>query len=210
MKSDFVSTGLYFVLDHAGKKQSESVWDPSCADKGFTFTTSNAPMAGQLYWDYTKQALVFNMFGPHLDPVGRPNLGFARMRIHKAWLECRFPGNTLDTANKVIVEIIDQSGVAQVATTSVSTTRDSIYISASGFHFSSPTLMAKADKSAGITPLSSLSLISDYWPTSGGNSDKTSVTNKSVTKTTIICVKGKTIKKVSGVKPLCPSGYKKK
>jgi hypothetical protein len=70
--------------------------------------------------------------------------------------------------------------------------------------------MAKADKSAGSTPLSSLSLISDYWPTSGGSSDKTSATNKLVTKTTIICVKGKTIKKVSGVKPLCPSGYKKK
>ena len=210
MKSDFISTGLYFVLDHAGKTPSESLWDPSCADKGFTFTTSNAPMAGQLYWDYSKQSLVLNMYGPHLDPVGKPNLGFARTRIHKAWLECRFPGNTLDTANKVVVEIIDQSGVAQIATTSVSTTSDSIYISASGFHFSSPTLIAKADKSAGSTPLSSLNLIADYWPTSDGKSDKTSSADKLATKITITCIKGKTIKKVSGVKPMCPSGYKKK
>jgi hypothetical protein len=29
-------------------------------------------------------------------------------------------------------------------------------------------------------------------------------------KTTIICVKGKTTKKVTAVKPKCPSGYKKK
>jgi hypothetical protein len=30
------------------------------------------------------------------------------------------------------------------------------------------------------------------------------------TKTTITCVKGKTTKKVTGVNPKCPSGYKKK
>ena len=29
-------------------------------------------------------------------------------------------------------------------------------------------------------------------------------------KTTIICIKGKLIKKVTAVKPLCPAGYKKK
>jgi hypothetical protein len=29
-------------------------------------------------------------------------------------------------------------------------------------------------------------------------------------KTTITCVKGKTIKKVSAVKPVCPTGFKKK
>ena len=33
---------------------------------------------------------------------------------------------------------------------------------------------------------------------------------KKATKTTITCVKGKTTKKVTGVKPKCPSGYKKK
>jgi hypothetical protein len=31
-----------------------------------------------------------------------------------------------------------------------------------------------------------------------------------VKKTTITCVKGKLIKKVTAVKPLCPKGYKKK
>lgn len=31
-----------------------------------------------------------------------------------------------------------------------------------------------------------------------------------VKKTTITCVKGKLTKKVTGVKPVCPSGYKKK
>jgi hypothetical protein len=29
-------------------------------------------------------------------------------------------------------------------------------------------------------------------------------------KTTISCVKGKTVKKVTAVKPKCPTGYKKK
>jgi hypothetical protein len=30
------------------------------------------------------------------------------------------------------------------------------------------------------------------------------------TKSTITCTKGKTIKKVTGTKPSCPKGYKKK
>jgi hypothetical protein len=29
-------------------------------------------------------------------------------------------------------------------------------------------------------------------------------------KTTITCVKGKTVKKITAVKPRCPAGYKKK
>ena len=29
-------------------------------------------------------------------------------------------------------------------------------------------------------------------------------------KTTITCIKGKLVKKVTGAKPLCPAGYKKK
>jgi hypothetical protein len=214
MKADFVSTGLYFVLDHAGKSVSESLWNPTCADKGFTFTTSNAPMAGQLYWDYNKQSLVLNMYGPHLDPIGNPNLGFARIRIHKAWLECRFPGNTLDTAKKVIVEVVDQNGVAQVATHSVSTTGDSIYISASGFHFSSPSLVARADLSAGKASIESRNQISDYWPSKIENLVdvfyRTKSPNKNALEKSVICVKGKIQKKVSGLKPICPTGYKKK
>jgi hypothetical protein len=31
-----------------------------------------------------------------------------------------------------------------------------------------------------------------------------------VKKTTITCVKGKTAKKVTAIKPVCPKGYKKK
>ena len=38
--------------------------------------------------------------------------------------------------------------------------------------------------------------------------DKTAST--AAKKTTITCVKGKTTKKVTAVKPKCPSGYKKK
>jgi hypothetical protein len=36
------------------------------------------------------------------------------------------------------------------------------------------------------------------------------VTTAPVKKTTISCVKGKVVKKVTSVKPVCPKGYKKK
>ena len=44
----------------------------------------------------------------------------------------------------------------------------------------------------------------------GGTKVTTTVPSKSAAKTTITCVKGKTTKKVAGVSPKCPTGYKKK
>ena len=36
------------------------------------------------------------------------------------------------------------------------------------------------------------------------------VVQKSPVKATIVCIKGKTTKTVTGIKPVCPTGYKKK
>ena len=44
----------------------------------------------------------------------------------------------------------------------------------------------------------------------GGSKVTTTVPSKSAAKTSITCVKGKTTKKVTGLNPKCPSGYKKK
>ncbi len=198
MKTDFFTPTLYFVVDHAGKDQSESFWDPTCADKGFTATMMNAPLAGQPFWDYKRESLVFNVYGPHLNPVGQLNKGFFQVVFHKAWLDCRFPGNTLSTAAELKVSIIDESGVPQVAVTNVKMKKEVVEIYASGFHYSSPKIEVarKGAKNSEET----------VRTVGYGDSWQELIVPKKIT---ITCAKGKVTKKVTAIKPVCPSGYKK-
>ncbi|MFM9151812.1 MAG: hypothetical protein ACKOPU_06040 [Candidatus Planktophila sp.] len=198
MKTDFFNPTLYFVVDHAGKDLSESFWDPSCADKGFTATMINAPLAGQPYWDYQKETLVFNIYGPHLTPLGTLNKGFFQVIFHKAWLDCRFPGNTLSTAAELKVSILDQAGSPQVAVTNIKMQKEVVEIYASGFHYSSPRVEVARKSSKNSSDSVKSVGYSDNW--------QELIQPKNVS---ITCVKGKTRKTVTALKPVCPSGYKK-
>ena len=86
------------------------------------------------------------------------------------------------------IQVINESGVNQVATTTVNEKSGWLYLSAKNFTFSSPTVRVKLIQEGAVTS-----------PTPGV-----------AKKTTITCVKGKTSKKVTAVKPVCPTGFKKK
>jgi hypothetical protein len=73
-----------------------------------------------------------------------------------------------------------------------------IYLKANNFTFSAPTLKVKLTQEA-EKPVA----VATPTPTPAA---KPAVAKK----TTITCVKGKTTKKVSAVKPVCPTGFKKK
>lgn len=198
VKTDFFNPTLYFVVDHAGRDLSESFWDPSCADKGFTATMINAPLAGQPYWDYQKETLVFNIYGPHLTPLGTLNKGFFQVIFHKAWLDCRFPGNTLSTAAELKVSILDESGTPQVAITNIKMKKEVVEIYASGFHYSSPKVEVARKSTKNSTDVVRTTGYSDNW--------QELIQPK---KSSITCAKGKVRKIVTAIKPACPSGYKK-
>ena len=208
MIPDRLNPTLYFALDHGGKDLSDSYWDPSCMDKGFTRTMWNAPMAGQLFWDKGTQSLNFNMYAPHSDPFGKEYLGVFRTKFQKAWLDCRFPDNNLSTATKLEVQVIDLNGVPQVATSAVTMKNGVIDISVTGFHFSSPKIVAKRALDSGLTDKLNLNF-SDDW--SENQAQPINIVKPAAPKkVTISCVKGKVNKKVTALKPVCPVGYKKK
>jgi hypothetical protein len=103
------------------------------------------------------------------------------------------------------VQVVNENGTPQVATTAVSMKDGIIDISASGFHFSSPKIVAKKALNSGISNVSNENLKDDWTEISPAATPI--VTQK---KTVIVCLKGKTSKRISGVSPKCPSGYKKK
>ena len=90
------------------------------------------------------------------------------------------------------ISVISADGQSQVATTVVNEKKNWLYLSANAFTFSSPTIKVKLtqeDEAPAVTP---------------------STKPAPIAKQTITCTKGKTIKKVTGTNPKCPSGYKKK
>ena len=94
-------------------------------------------------------------------------------------------GENLNSKSQFTAEVIeDTKGVKKAATTVVSVNSTNLKISAYGFTFSSPTVRVKLMQQP-VAPV---------------------VAKKS----SITCVKGKTIKKVTAINPLCPKGYKKK
>ena len=201
---DRLNPTLYFALDHGGKDLTDSYWDPSCMNKGFTRTMWNAPLAGQLFWDAVTQTLNFNMYAPHFDPFGREYLGVFRTKFQKAWLDCRFPGNNLSTATKLEVQVVDSNGVPQVSTSSVQIKDGVIDISVTGFHFSSPKIVAKRALDSGSVEKSDSNFGDDWSEASLPIANQTALK-----KQTISCAKGKLIKKITSFKPVCPSGYRK-
>ena len=89
------------------------------------------------------------------------------------------------------VEVVSASNSSQVATVLVSEKDGFIKLQADNFTFSTPTIKVKFTQDS---------------------AQPTATTPKAAPKksSTLTCIKGKTSKKITGVNPKCPAGYKKK
>jgi hypothetical protein len=99
--------------------------------------------------------------------------------------KCRW-GEATSSA-RAEVQIVNPDGKVSITTVIAKTEDKNFRFNIAGFGYSSPTIKIRMGQDIKA-------------PVSDG------VAKKSVA---IKCVKGKTVKKVVGVKPVCPSGYKK-
>jgi hypothetical protein len=158
-----------------------------CGKIGGVQVVSNAMHSLDPSWDATEEAIVVRLSTPHLLPDGSVNVGYLEIRMPREAALCMWKVD-LDGNIKASVAISYEDGSApSVATITGKRVGDDYLIISSGFHFSSPTLRVKLSQ------------------------DKSSIAAISapVKKVTISCKKGKVTKKVTAVKPTCPSGYKK-
>ena len=140
------------------------------------------------------QSLDYKVTSPHFDGSGNANVGNYNLVIGSDAARCIYGFSKAPIS--ATVSIISADGTAQVATTTVNEKNGWLYLSANGFNYSAPTVRVKLTQEAEkpvVTP-------------SPNASAKPTVAKK----TTITCVKGKTSKKVTAVKPVCPSGFKRK
>jgi hypothetical protein len=144
-----------------------------------------------LKWNAGERNFEYSIYSPHANSSGAVISGFFSLLVDRAVANCLW--NTDLTTAKAVLSVSYEDGTSEIMTTSIGKNDSWISFSAAGFHYSEPRFVARlelpAKDSEAVVPPKL-------------NSKKTSVT--------IFCAKGLTVKKVSGNKPKCPSGYKLK
>jgi hypothetical protein len=148
---------------------------------GFIGTNASVYSDGPPTLDSSTGTLNYTVAAPHYDSNGDVFGGIYQLSLRSDIARCIYNFTKAPISAKV--EISSSDGAQRIATTSVNESNGWLNLVASGFEFSSPTVKVK--------------LTQDAVP----------VTPK---RTTITCIKGKSTKSVTSVKPTCPTGYKKK
>ena len=163
---------------------------------GVVTTNSNMFVAQPPTFNAIDQTLDYKVASPHFLPDGSVFKGSYNLSIKSDFARCIYGFTKAPIAASV--SILSADGTSQVATTVISERNGWITLAAEGFTFSSPTLKVKFSQA--VEPVVTPSPSATPTPTA----------KPVAKKTTITCVKGKTSKKVTAIKPTCPTGYKKK
>jgi hypothetical protein len=202
-----LKTWLPFVKDKATASpsmwsvrtldQNEAAGANNCFKSGSTLTgivTTNSTQyaAGPPVYDKTEGSLVYKVAAPHFDSKGAVFKGRYSLVLRSDVARCIYGFSKAPI--KAELSIVSADGSPQVATVIVSESNGWLRLRADNFEFSSPTVKVKLSQEA---------------------EPKVEVTESPVVspvakKSSITCVKGKLIKKVTAINPKCPAGYKKK
>ena len=152
---------------------------------------------------FENSTLNYQVGGMHLNPDGTVFQGSYDLVMRKATAQCLY-GFT-DAPITATVTVVDAGKEERIETSSLQelgTGADKwLKLSARGFTFSSPTLKIKLNqaKPAAPAPASEQKAAAPAAPAV-----------KAPVKISITCVKGKLTRKVLGVAPKCPAGFKKR
>ena len=175
---------------------------------GMVTTNSNAYIAGPPKFEDGN--LAYRVASPHLDSKGQVQVGTYDLAIRSDVARCIYGFTSAPI--QATLSVIYADGESKNATTLVSEKNNWLRLSAKGFTYSSPTIKVKLSQEAPApTPTPTPSPTPSPTPTATPVADPAPSAKPVVAKkVTITCVKGKTVKKVTAVKPVCPAGFKKK
>jgi hypothetical protein len=156
---------------------------------GYVSTNSTVYDVSAPNWDDSSKSLSFKVASPTFDAQGDKNSGVYELAIQKDVAKCIW-GDALVNP-KATIEVLDDFGSKQIATTVFTQKGNWIYFRAYGFHYSTPSIKVKLSQNTEVA----------VTPTAAP---------APVKKISITCIKGKTTKKVTAINPKCPTGFKKK
>ena len=199
------SPGVWSIRNLAPSEMNTA---SSCYDSGNSrykekrvtgMVTSNAMITtpGPPAFDQKEQALIYQVAGPHFERDGKTLFrGTYDLIMRKDVAQCLY--NFSNAPIKATISVISASGEEVVSTEQIAERNDAtgewITLGKYGFTFSSPKLKVKLtqDKTVLTTPAVKPA------PAPQVKANKNS----------IVCVKGKLKKIVTGTKPKCPTGYR--
>lgn len=159
---------------------------------------------------FENSTLNYQVGGMHYNPDGTVFEGSYDLVMRKGTAQCLY-GFT-DAPITATVTVVDAGKEQRVETSSLQelgTGSDKwLKLSARGFTFSSPTLKIKLNQDKPV--VTAPSPAPSQSSASGSSQASTVAPAKATPKVSITCVKGKITRKVLGVDPKCPAGFKKK
>ena len=158
--------------------------------------TTNSTTYSQGAPEFTNGELSYKVASLHNLPDGTEFKGTYDLILNSEVARCLYKFSKAPIS--ATIQVVNESGVNQIATTTVNEKSGWLYLSAKNFTFSSPTVRVKLTQEAEVPD-------AEVTPT-----PTPSAKPATAKKITITCLKGKTTKKVTSVKPACPKGYKKK
>jgi hypothetical protein len=171
--------------------------------KGFTGVIGTNAVVysdGPPKFDKAEQSLNYTVGASHLDSKGELFKGYYQLNLRSDVARCLYGFGTAPIQAKI--EVSSSDGTPSVATTIINESEGWLKMTAAGFTFSTPQIKVKLSQEVSVpTPSASPT------PTP---SPVATVKPVAAKKKTITCIKGKTSKKVTAIKPKCPTGYKKK
>jgi hypothetical protein len=142
-------------------------------------------------WNPSSNSLGYQLASTHLDHDGNVNRGNMDLVLSPELTKCLWKFNPVDIQS-ASVQISYANGDPIVGVSTVKVVKNWVYINVSGYTFSDPFVQIK--------------LVSSK----NKSLEKPSISVNSHKKSSIVCVKGKTSKKITGNSPKCPAGFKKR
>ena len=175
---------------------------------GLVATNATSYSAGPPVFDTNTQSLIYRVSAPHLTDKKAVFLGTYDLSIPSDVARCIYRFSNAPV--KAEISIVGADGAPKVATTTLVERNGWLRFSANGFTFSAPTIQVKLfqDPPAPTpTPTPTPVVTAEPTPTPTPTPTPKATVAK---RTTITCVKGKTVRKVTAVKPVCPKGFKRR
>ena len=160
---------------------------------GVVSTNSLVYNAGPPAFDKSTQNLNYKVLSPHFTSKGEIAKGTYDLILSSKVARCIYGFTTAPI--KADLTILSEDGSPQVATQIINEKNGWLTLSAAGFTYSSPTISVMLTQEKAPAPAPEVTTQATPTP--------------QPKKVTIICTKGKVTKKVSGINPKCPTGYKK-
>jgi hypothetical protein len=145
---------------------------------------------------FLNNELQYRVASPHFSSTGTENRGSYNLLIRSDVAICLYGFSTKPIQATVMVTKSD-GDTSNVATELVTMNDGWLKLSAKNFTFSDPTIRIKLSQDADLPAATSAPLTS-------------APTELAVKKISITCIKGQKKSVITGTKPKCPSGYKKK